>query len=275
MSDNEQNHWHEANQRYLLASLARVRGAVKRYGSHEGDDSEAKIGERKYQRAWEEAAALLPAPSALDQICMVFDLSAFERDVLLLCAGIELDADLASLCAAAQGDPQHAYPTFTLALAALAEPNWEAVSPHSTLRRWHLIEVGPGAALTHSPLRIDERILHYLTGLNYLDERLVGIVELISTSGELVPTHRALAERLAATWMEAGQSPVVPVVQLCGDEIAGKRDIAAEAYNLFGLNLSVMAAHAIPTNPGELDTLIRLWERDAILSRSALLLDCD
>jgi hypothetical protein len=275
MSDHEQKNWHEANQRYLLASLARVRGAVQRYGAREEDGSEAKAGERKQQRAWEEAAAQLPAPSALDQICTTFDLTAFERDVLLLCAGIELDAGCASLCAEAQGDPQHAYPTFSLALAALAEPDWAAISPHSTLRRWHLIEVGPGAALTHSPLRIDERILHYLTGLNYLDERLVGIVEPVSKSSELVPTHRALAERLAAIWMESSGASVVPVVQLCGNEIAGKLAIAAEAYNLFGLNLSVMAAHAIPTNPGELDTLIKLWERDAILSRSALLLDCD
>ncbi|MDT5122145.1 MAG: hypothetical protein QOC96_1627 [Acidobacteriota bacterium] len=276
MSDIEQKNWHEANQRYLIAALGRVLCAVQRYATGDDQDrKEVENEEQKYQRAWEERAAELPAPSALDHICTTFDLSAFERDLLLMCAGMELDAGFASLCATAQGDPQHAYPTFSLALAVLPEPDWDAISPRSTLRRWHLIEVGPGPALTHSPLRIDERILHYLTGINYLDERLVGIVEPVSESSELAPSHRALAERMAATWMEASDTEVVPIIQLCGDEIAGKRAIAAEAYNLFGLNLSVLAAHAIPTNPNELDTLIRLWERDAILSRSALFLDCD
>ena len=35
-----------------------------------------------------------PVPSALDDVVTVFALSPFERDVLLLCAGVELDASL-------------------------------------------------------------------------------------------------------------------------------------------------------------------------------------
>ena len=43
-------------------------------------------------------------------------------------------------------------------------------NPPSPLRHWRLVEVGNIATLTSSPLRIDERVLHYLTGLSYLDE---------------------------------------------------------------------------------------------------------
>ena len=47
--------------------------------------------------------------------------------MVLLCAGIELDSTVAPLCAAAQGDPARAYPTFSLALAALPEAHWSAL----------------------------------------------------------------------------------------------------------------------------------------------------
>ena len=70
----------------------------------------------------------MPAPPALETLCRRSGLSPFERDVLLLCAGVELDSRFAPLCAAAQGDPARPYPTFSLALAALPEPHWSALS---------------------------------------------------------------------------------------------------------------------------------------------------
>lgn len=57
----------------------------------------------------------------LDAFCDTFGLTPFERDIILLCAGIELDSAFAPLCGAAQGNPSRTYPTFSLALAALPE----------------------------------------------------------------------------------------------------------------------------------------------------------
>jgi hypothetical protein len=53
--------------------------------------------------------ALHALPSSLKTLCQTFNLSSFECSLLLLCAGMELEADLASLCAAAQGNPQRPY----------------------------------------------------------------------------------------------------------------------------------------------------------------------
>ena len=39
------------------------------------------------------------APPALEVLCRLFGLSSFERSVVVLCAGVELDAAFASLCA--------------------------------------------------------------------------------------------------------------------------------------------------------------------------------
>jgi len=133
------------------------------------------------------ATEAMPGPPALETLCAMFGLSPFERDVLLLCAGMELDATFPVLCASAQGDPQRAYPTFSLAQAALPAPHWSAITPAGPLRRWRLIEVGAGNAITLSPLRIDERVLHYLTGIHHLDERLVGFIQTprLETPGDL------------------------------------------------------------------------------------------
>ena len=62
---------------------------------------------------------------------------------------MELDAAFPSLCAAAQGNHQRPWPTFSLALASLAEAHWSALTPAAPLRRWRLIEVG--ALLTYGP----------------------------------------------------------------------------------------------------------------------------
>ena len=95
----------------------------------------------------------------------IFRLSPFECELLLLCAAMEFDAPIGRSLRGASWRLTRAYPTFGLALAVLPDAHWSALAPTAPLRRWRLIEVGAGNALTLSPLRIDERILHYLTGI--------------------------------------------------------------------------------------------------------------
>ncbi|HEX9867629.1 MAG TPA: ATP-binding protein [Candidatus Tectomicrobia bacterium] len=267
--------WHEANQQYLIAALGVVREALKRHTTRLQGTAEVEEQGNTVQRALHEATHAMPAPSALETLCVAFGLSPFERDVLLLCAGMELEATFASLCAAAQGDPRRAYPTFSLALAALPEAHWSALTPAAALRRWRFIEVGPGDTLTVSPLRIDERVLHYLTGVSHLDERLRGLVGPLYLSDELPPSHRALAQRIVELWSRVERGSAWPVIQLCGGEYIGKRAIAASACTALGIQLHALRAADIPVAVTEREALARLWEREAVMSSSALLVDCD
>jgi hypothetical protein len=91
-------------------------------------------------------------------------LTQFERNVLLLCAAMELDTRTAALCARAHDDPQKPFPTFALALALFEKPSWDVLSPERPLRYWRLIEINQpgGQPLTASALRADERIVNYL-----------------------------------------------------------------------------------------------------------------
>ena len=247
--------WLEANQQHLMKSLAAVRERLE----GRTPSSRSEVG-------------TLSPPPALESLCVLFNLSTFERSILLLCAGVELDSKFASLCAAAQGDPRRDYPTFSLALGALPEPHWSALTPFAPLRRWRLVEILPANSLTVSPLRIDERILHFLAGVSHLDERLAGLIEPVPPAAELVASLNATAEQIAAS-LKSGRP--FPAVQLCGDDATAKRAIAAAGCSRLGLNLCAMPAHAVPADPRELDRLACLWEREAALSSSALLLDCE
>ena len=282
MNTTPPNNWYETNQRSLSAALATVRSLLEQHAKKVGAQpiasepvDNAPATEEPTAISSTSDSDIMSNPSALDMICAAFNLSPFERDILLLCAGIELDATFPTLCAAAQGDPSRTYPTFSLALAALPEAHWSALTPNAPLRRWRLIEVHNNSGLTSSPLRIDECILHYLAGIQHLDDRLVGMLEPVRTGSSLVSSHQMLAERLVKLWTQAAEGSMLPVAQLCGNEIASKRAIAASACNALELNLYTLSAYALPASPAEFEALIRLWEREAILSGSALLLDCD
>lgn len=268
------NNWNEANQRYLMAALGIVRVELEHQIANSKTEGESPDNARTAQAALKEAAAAMPSPSALELLCTTLGLSAFERDLLLLCAGVELDSKFAAVCAEAQCDPARTFPTLSLALAALPEAHWSALTPAAPLRRWRLIEVGSGSVLTLSQLRIDERVLHYLAGVQHVDERLAGFVEPLNQTGELAPSHRALVERIAAVWLQSAAVPTLPVVQLCGQEPAEQRAIAVAACSAMGLHAGSMSANSIPTGTTELDGFLRLWRREAVLGNCALLLEC-
>jgi ATP-dependent 26S proteasome regulatory subunit len=258
--------WDEANQTYLMRELDRVRAAL-----------ECRAGQPNAERADDQPIAAIAdkqdinPPPAIERLCRAFALSRFEKEILLLCAGVELDASFARLMSAAAKDAQVGYPTFSLALSTLGEPHWSALSPAGPLRRWRLIEVG-GESLTQSRIRIDERVLHFLAGVAHLDERLNGLLEEVAAPAELAESHRVQADAMVRLWTGSG-ADVPPIVQLCGNEAQSKREIAATACAQLGLNLYALAASALPVHPVELDAFIRLWQREAILSVSALLIE--
>ncbi len=268
--------WHEANQRYLNATVARVRRLLLHHtgmGS-DPDTLSAEDGD-PLETELRQTVANLSRPPALDRVVRLFNLTPFERDVLLLCAGMEMDAGFPALCGDAQSNSQRCFPTFGLAMAALNSPSWDAISPNRPLRRWQLIDVGTGPTLTLSPLRIDERVLHFLTGVPGLDERLSLFIKISTASAELVDSHQELVDRLLATWSRMGDQSSLPVLQLCGEESPDKETIASTLCRRAGFDLYVLPAQLLPTQTADLQRLVRLWERESLLSRAVLLLDCD
>ncbi|UJB46781.1 ATP-binding protein [Streptomyces sp. A1-5] len=214
----------------------------------------------------------LDALDTLDTLVACFGLTPFEREVVLLTAAAELDPTTGVRCAAACGDPAHPYPTFSLALAALGDPHWSALTPVAPLRRWQLVELDDATRLTTGRLRLDERILHFLAGAPYLDARLHGQLRRTVPPETLPPAYETAARRVAAGW--AGAGPDAPLrVELVGGDLRTRADIAATAARRCGLGLYSMAAEDIPADPAARDRLARLWQREAILLPAALLVE--
>lgn len=201
-------------------------------------------------------------------------LSAFERDLLLLCIGMELDTRMPGLCAQAQHDPAKPYPTFALAFAVLDDPSWDALSPQRPLRYWRLLEIHqPGPLpLIGAALAADERIVNFVKGMNYLDDRLMPLLTPLA-SAALPPSQQAIADELLQTLHQAPVGEPVPAVQLLGGDSAGKQAVAQTVGAAFGAQCWRLPAELLPTAVAEQETLIRLWQRESQLLPIALYLD--
>ena len=121
----------------ILQALAPVYAALLRYGGLPGEASDGFAERTDY------------AP--LKRLVESFGLSSFERDVLLLCAGVEIDPRFAEAMMSLPSNmaPQ-GRPSFGLALACLENPHLSAISPSSALRGWQFVEVVSGDSLLAS-----------------------------------------------------------------------------------------------------------------------------
>ena len=259
--------WLALNQRHLVAALDEVRVRLERHIASAAGET-LPIEKPRLQPL---ARALKgQPPMALEQLYGRLGLSAFERFTLLLAAGMELDGRFPALCAAARGGREEG-PTFALALAVFEQPSWDALASTGPLRYWRLLDIGKSATLVHSPLRIDEYVLDYLTGQRHADPRLLGLAEPLPDAEVLAPSQARLAARIALLWREQGET--LPVIQLAGAENSTAAEaIAVAACGELGLGLTAISAAALPLGADELETVLRLCERRATLSGGAVLL---
>ncbi|NEQ98563.1 MAG: ATP-binding protein [Cyanothece sp. SIO2G6] len=269
--------WQQANQQYLMRAIAQIHHLLQQQ-VQPADNADSQ----RPPPDLDEIIFPENQCSAIDTLSQLFGLSSFERHILLLCAGVEFSRPIADLCATLNGSHQEAYATFGLALALFPEFDWEALTPKAPLRSWHLLEVGGGTALTTSPLRIDERILHYLLGIQQLDERLNGIVswphhhQLVESL--LPPSYQRLVQDIVQTGLQSqAQSHFSqhPVIQLCGPDSSTKQLLATIACQQVGRSLHIITADALPTELNHVNLLQRLCEREVLLSQTIFLLDCD
>jgi hypothetical protein len=253
MSTPNDSGWLEANRAALGAELAGMRRLLEN-AAQRGDG-----------RQIEAPAATAPM---LDFLCGQFQLSAFERALILLCAGAELEPDWAGLCARAEGAGGD-YPSFGLAFSVLPGAHWSALSPQSPLRYWQLLQVSERAPLTRAKLSLDERILLLLLGVGALDKRLAGLAQPLAAPASLPGSHRQQAERLRRLLEESAGDP--PVIAIHGDDPGAGRAVAAQACTELGLSPFVLRADDLPANAEERALLACLLTREWILGRAVMI----
>ena len=119
--------WHQANHKQLSAVLTQLRDQLAVWAEPQprGGSARPRVSLADAVAAAEQA---MPAPSAIARLVEKFGLTPFERDLLLLCAGVELDPALARLCDALGGHPQ---PSFGLGFRIIEGAHWSALGPDS------------------------------------------------------------------------------------------------------------------------------------------------
>ncbi|HKD09604.1 MAG TPA: ATP-binding protein [Bryobacteraceae bacterium] len=255
----DQRDWGQINADYLSAAVEWIR--------------------QRLQREFEEpkAARVTRFPKAAGAMALLserFGLSAFDQQILMLTASVELDVSLSDLCARAQHNEDQRFPTFGLALRLFDDSAWESITPAGPLRFWHLIEVPEQPrVLTSSQIRIDERILHFLKGINQMDRALAAVVQQMSADEgmDIAPTQRPVIEQILNRWRAGDFTPV----QLTGAHASAKALIAARAAAEFGHTLYSVSSAAIPAASPEIETLGRMWQREAALAQVALYVDTE
>lgn len=206
------------------------------------------------------------SPSTLQLLRDRLELSSFETDLLLLVAGVELDAELAQLVAEKNsGDPR---PTFAVALAVLPDGHWDALAPHRPLRRWGLVELAAGPHLATRPLTVDETVLHHLTGLNGAESTLDGLVRPPTAPSPLTDSQRVTADELAAT-SSAIRGQVL--IRLEGTDAEARRGVAHRVAELLGHEIIEVRDGALPEH--SLTKVARLLDREALLAQRVPLTD--
>lgn len=213
--------------------------------------------------------------TALDILAEAFALGPFECDVLFLAVARELDPDLGHRCGRALGSDHPLPPTYALALTLFNAPSWNALAPSRPLRYWGLIEAHPvrGEPLIHTPLTADEKIVHYLKGLNDLDATLLPFLRPLEVDSSLIaPSQHAMAAR--AIEAVAGVGPR-PVIECLGSHGVQKKLVAACIAERLGVHLYHLDVHLLPSTTEELDNFLRRWNREAILLNVGLYLEAE
>ena len=267
---NQEENWHESNENYLGLALEWLRLRLQKLADNEIITTDI---EQAYL-AMETVAAREPYP-ALVYLSRRLGLNSFEQGVLLLCVGMELDRSIAGLCAKAQNDGQSSYPTFALAFSLFDEPAWDVVSPERPLRYWRLLEINQVGhqPLITSALRGDERIINYAKGLHYLDDRLATLVMPVEPPNSILPPSQKTIVEQIIRHLQQSTGEHLPIIQLLGTDSASKELIASHTAAALGLQLYRLPSELLPNPEVELETFLRLWERESILMRIILYLD--
>lgn len=251
--------WEVLNKEFLVSALDALYKKLESY-----NNEKIKADKNTFPQL-----ELKNSDSAFANICRAFNLSSFESELLLLCAGIELENRFAVLCSKLQDDPAKLYCTLSLTLSVLSNPHWSVLNPDRPLRRWKLIEIENSYSLVSSPLRIDEKILQEILGISSMDRRLQGIVANQFPNTELPFRGNEITEKIISEL----KRNLGNAIHLVGNNFTAYKQIVNSVCSSLNLNLLSIKSYDIPGSSPDRIMLARLLEREAYLNRNLLLIE--
>jgi hypothetical protein len=214
------------------------------------------------------ASASDGSPSPLDGLTESLGLTAFERDVLLLCLAPELDPGFERLFAYVHDDATRPLATPSLALDLLGHERAKAMRrlhSRAPLRRLRLVELvaDERSGWAGRSLRLDERVLEHLLGRGTVDERVRGLLRSV-VAPPLCESEAVTAAGLATELAERLRGGTWTALGLSGSPHAAKRGVALATCGQLGLRLTLLDCRAA--------SRLDIREVGVLLAREAALL---
>jgi hypothetical protein len=269
--DTKNLYWLELNRSYLMTSIKMAMDQLSFHFSEHADEKEFKIAEES-MKLLEGIRDNMHRKPNLDILVQQFQLSEFEKNILLVCAGVELSSEYSQIISKIQGSAEAVYPSFNLLLAGFCTSHWDAISPNSPLRKWDLIHFSAGTLLANQPMRIDEGILHYLTGFSFLEAPLSSVIKRNNEPYLVTGSQQLVVDQIVKDYSRNDQSE--KLIELTGKDTKDKKAIAKSAAEQLGYTLYDLASISLSQNPEDLAIMEKCWNRQAILNRFALYIDC-
>jgi ATP-dependent 26S proteasome regulatory subunit len=219
----------------------------------------------------------------LENLRLLFQLSAFDVDTILLCLLPEIDLRYQRLYSYLQDDVTQKNPAVNLVLELLCNSYSEALkarvsfsssAPLIRNQLVHLDENYPSlrSTLLAKSLRIEERIVHYLLEIDEIDARLLQIARLIEPKIELgeIVLPDELNELINSLVIKREEKIFC---HFYGDSGVGKKS-AAEAMCLkLGVPMLYVDLKRVIFKDGGIETLVPLILREGALQNAALYVD--
>jgi len=260
--------WHSRNHACIDAWLAVLRARMElalARDEAERDAAAARLTEAEIAR---QGQAGFHDDSALGRLSRGLGLTSFESELLMLCAGVELDPEIARMVGLLRGDPDRVEASFAVALSCLEQTHWSAISPGRPLRYWHCLQL-QGTSSVRAALQIDERTFGYLLGIGDLDARLIERSRTLAPVETLPPSLDRQAKAVLLSW----QDRETQVVGLDGPHPEDRQRVASSAAAEAGLVCHQMSAADLPAESAERVLLQRLWERESIMQPLCLVIE--
>ena len=214
----------------------------------------------------------------------LFDLTAFDRDLIMVCLAPELDPRYERLYGYLHDDVTRRHPTVGLILDLLC-PDLETklaarsrLTTGSPLLQGHLLHLGEepnqlSSSMLGKTVRLDPRIAHFLLDGDDMDDRL-------RTYARIVPPEAGLDDLVFPPAFLARLTRLADHVRTAGDDLVlfwqgpggvGKKTAAAACCRVLGAPLLVLDGERLAaTDVDEFATLVHVVDREARLQGAAL-----
>ncbi len=224
------------------------------------------------------------------QLGIIFHLTSFEIDTILICIAPELDLKYERIYAYLHDDVTKKRPTAGLVLDLLFH-SWEEklqdrayFSPNAPLFRYGLLEFneevqGRQGSILSKFLKIDERIVNFVTGFNRIDPRIspfTGIVQPKTKWADII-FHEQIKERIGfvtkkylSDKKEAGKRLVY---HFFGPYGSGKKSVAEAICQELVLPLVIIDLKKMLCEEIPFKKALQISFREAVLQPAAIYLD--